>query len=82
MPYHLLAEDPYAYVPDLYEQLGLEWSVKDEGHLARGLELPIRDRKHEYTLSSYGLDNDMVHRTFADYEQMVSAQNFHARRSR
>lgn len=82
VPYHLLADDPYAYVPDLYEQLGLEWSIKDEGHLARALERPIRDRKHEYTLSSYGLDDDMVHRTFADYEQMVSAQNFHARRLR
>ncbi|SDE11909.1 sulfotransferase family protein [Glycomyces harbinensis] len=77
-PYHLLADDPYAYVPRLYQQLGLEWSVKDEGHLSQALERPIRDRKHEYTLGAYGLDDDMVHRTFSDYERMVSAQNFYS----
>ncbi|MCD0447318.1 sulfotransferase [Glycomyces sp. A-F 0318] len=82
VPYHLLAEDPYTFVPGLYERLGLEWSIKDEGNLVEALERPLRDRKHEYTLGSYGLDDDVVHRTFADYERMVSAQNFYTRRTR
>ncbi|MEU6857766.1 sulfotransferase [Glycomyces sp. NPDC046736] len=82
VPYHRLADDPYKFVPDLYRQLGLSWSLKDEGHLGQALERPLRDRKHEYTLGAYGLDDDMVHRAFADYEAMVSAQNFYSRRVR
>ncbi|GAB3233826.1 hypothetical protein GCM10027447_30490 [Glycomyces halotolerans] len=36
---------------------------------------PIRDRRHEYTLSRYGLDPDRVQEAFGDYVQMVTGLN-------
>ncbi|THV23495.1 sulfotransferase family protein [Glycomyces paridis] len=81
VPYHRLADDPYRYVPGLYKQLGIDWTMEDDSNLVRALERPQRDRKHEYTLGAYGLDDDSVHKAFADYELMVNAQNFYSRHS-
>ncbi|MCD0445292.1 sulfotransferase [Glycomyces sp. A-F 0318] len=75
LPYHAVASDPWAHLPDLYRRLGAEWTATDEGRLEKVMERPIRDRRHEYTLGRYGLDPDQVERAFGDYLNLVTSVN-------
>ena len=67
VPYHRLVSAPERYVPDLFEELGTPWTVADSENLAEVLRNPVRDRKHEYTLSAYGLSEERVEQAFGDY---------------
>ncbi|GAA1659189.1 sulfotransferase [Glycomyces endophyticus] len=72
LPYHAVASDPASHLPGLYQKLGATWTDLDEGRLEKVMERPIRDRRHEYTLSRYGLDPDQVHAAFGDYQNLVA----------
>ncbi|THV31255.1 sulfotransferase family protein [Glycomyces paridis] len=72
LPYHAVASDPWTHLPGVYERLGATWSEADAARLDKVMERPIRDRRHEYTLSRYGLDPDQVHRAFGDYLNLVT----------
>lgn len=71
--YHQLTADPYGQLPAIFEQLGLEWTDRDDGNLDAVLARPGMRRNHEYSLGRYGLDHDMVESAFGDYSRMVNA---------
>ncbi|WP_026931354.1 sulfotransferase family protein [Glycomyces tenuis] len=71
--YHQLTADPYGQLPKIFEQLGLEWTFKEEGNLESVLARPGMRRNHEYTLARYGLDAEAVERAFGDYGRMVTS---------
>lgn len=73
--YHSIAQNPWTEVPKLYEQLGATWTERDAGALDKVMERPIRDRRHEYFLSRYGLTPDRVEDAFGDYTQFVTSMN-------
>ncbi|WP_026930861.1 sulfotransferase family protein [Glycomyces tenuis] len=75
VPYHRLASDPGRYVPELYKELGAKWSLSDGENLSQALARNIRDRKHEYSLGHYGLDEYRIQQTFGDYLNWVVALN-------
>lgn len=64
-----LVSDPAATVRQVYDQAGLDWP---EDH-AGALEAYLHDKpkgkfgRHEYTLEEYGLSEEMVRETYADY---------------
>jgi hypothetical protein len=72
--YHLLTGSPHTYVPKLFERLDLPWGPEDlarlDEQLTRTGQGGGRDgvRRHEHTLSAYGLTIEEVERAFgADY---------------
>ncbi|GAB3226188.1 sulfotransferase [Glycomyces halotolerans] len=69
--YHQLTANPYEELPGIFEQLDMEWTGDDEENLHRVLARPGMKRGHEYSLSHYGLDADMVDNAFGDYVRMV-----------
>jgi hypothetical protein len=71
VPYHRLASDPSKYVPELYKELGANWSLTDGENLSRALAQNVRDRKHEYSLRHYDLDEYQVQQTFGSYLNWV-----------
>jgi len=75
VPYHRLNSDPQAEVPKLYETLGAKWTEKDAGNLASVLARPQSDRRHEYSLSRYGLSIMGVEEAFGDYTNLVGGFN-------
>ncbi|MQM28808.1 sulfotransferase family protein [Glycomyces albidus] len=70
VPYHSLTADPHAFVPKLFDRLGMPWTPKDEGNLERVLARPGMRRSHEYHLSRYGIDIDDVEAAFGDYGRL------------
>jgi len=70
--YHLLMSDPHAYVPELFEQLGIRWSDVDERNLKIALDRPTDHRGHEYAMSHYGLSPEAVSEAFGTYERFVT----------
>lgn len=70
--YPHLAGDARNQVPPLFDRLGLPWGQAEADNLEYLLDLPTRRRKHEYTLSRYGLSPEGVEAAFGDYPGMVS----------
>ncbi|THV41459.1 sulfotransferase family protein [Glycomyces buryatensis] len=75
VPYHRLNHDPHTYVPLLYRQLDAKWTAEDAANLDGQLARPANDRKHEYSLSDYGLTHSEVDDAFGDYIKLVSSLN-------
>lgn len=73
--YASIASDPWTNVPKLYDRLGATWTAEDTAKLDKIMERPIRDRRHEYFLSRYGLTPDRVEDAFGDYAQFVTSLN-------
>lgn len=73
--YASIASNPWEDVPKLYEELGATWTAEDAAKLDKIMERPIRDRRHEYFLSRYGLTPDRVEDAFGDYTQFVTSLN-------
>ncbi|MCD0446353.1 sulfotransferase [Glycomyces sp. A-F 0318] len=75
VPYYRLVSAPERYIPELYAQLDLPWTHNDGERLVHVMERTdsVRDRKHEYSLSAYGLDSDTVERAFGDYSRWTAA---------
>ncbi|WP_051393656.1 sulfotransferase family protein [Glycomyces arizonensis] len=73
--YASVASNPWEDVPKLYEKLGATWTAQDTAKLDKIMERPIRDRRHEYFLSRYGLAPDQVEDAFGDYAQFVTSLN-------
>ncbi|MEU6860184.1 sulfotransferase [Glycomyces sp. NPDC046736] len=71
--YHQLTADPYGQLPQIFKRLDLDWTVREEGNLETVLARPGMRRNHEYTLSRYGLDADMVDAAFGDYTKLVNS---------
>jgi hypothetical protein len=71
VPYHLLVSAPERYVPELYERLGARFTLVDSEHLAAVIARPVRDRAHEYSINTYGLDHDAVEARFGEYSRVV-----------
>ena len=68
-PYIDLIANPSAALKKIYEHAGLDWPAGHEGTI----EAYLRDKpkgkfgKHEYTLEEYGLSEEMIRTTYADY---------------
>ena len=68
-PYVDLIANPSAALKKIYEHAGLDWPAGHEGTI----EAYLRDKpkgkfgKHEYTLEEYGLSEEMIRTTYADY---------------
>ncbi|MCC3765074.1 sulfotransferase [Glycomyces sp. TRM65418] len=77
VPYHRLNSDPVNEVPKLYEALNAKWTEKDAANLENVLARPQADRRHEYTLSRYGLDIQSIEDAFGDYTALCG--NFNTR---
>jgi hypothetical protein len=75
VPYHRLSSDPVNEVPKLYKAINAEWSAKDAGNLENVLARPQRDRRHEYSLSRYGLSIQGVEDAFGDYTRLCGTLN-------
>lgn len=75
VPYHRLNSDPVNEVPKLYEALNAEWTEKDADNLESVLARPQRDRRHEYSLSRYGLTIHGVEEAFGDYTRLCGTLN-------
>ncbi|WP_205325066.1 sulfotransferase [Glycomyces sp. YM15] len=75
VPYHRLNSDPANEVPKLYKAIGAEWTHKDAGNLENVLARPVRDRRHEYSLSRYGLSIQGVEDAFGDYTRLCGTLN-------
>ncbi|MDA1358999.1 sulfotransferase [Glycomyces luteolus] len=75
VPYHRLSSDPVNEVPKLYKAIGAEWTHKDAGNLENVLARPQRDRRHEYSLSRYGLSMHEVEDAFGDYTRLCGTLN-------
>ncbi|MEV3938017.1 sulfotransferase [Glycomyces sp. NPDC049804] len=75
VPYHRLNSDPVNEVPKLYQAIGAEWTAKDAGNLENVLARPVRDRRHEYSLSRYGLTIQAVEDAFGDYTRLCGTLN-------
>jgi hypothetical protein len=75
VPYHRLNSDPANEVPKLYQAIGAEWTDKDAGNLENVLARPVRDRRHEYSLSRYGLSIQAVEDAFGDYIRLCGTLN-------
>ncbi|WP_051392987.1 sulfotransferase family protein [Glycomyces arizonensis] len=78
--YHAMMADPFAYVPELFEQLDLKWTEADDRNLEEALDRPRDQRGHEYSMVHYGLDPAMVDEAFGDYGLFV--ENLTVDRSR
>jgi hypothetical protein len=70
--YPHLAGDARNQVPPLFHRLGLPWGRAEVDNLEYLLDLPTRRRKHEYTLSRYGLTPAEVETAFGDYPALVA----------
>ena len=75
VPYHRLNSDPMSEVPKLYQALDAKWTEKDAGNLENVLARPQSDRRHEYSLSRYGLDLHGVEDAFGDYIRLSGNHN-------
>lgn len=75
VPYHRLNSDPVNEVPKLYRALNAKWTDKDAGNLENVLARPQRDRRHEYSLSRYGLTIQGVEDAFGDYTRLCGTLN-------
>lgn len=75
VPYHKLNSDPVNEVPKLYKAINADWKDKDAGNLEDVLARPQRDRRHEYSLSRYGLSIQGVEDAFGDYMQLCGTLN-------
>jgi hypothetical protein len=75
VPYHRLNSDPVNEVPKLYKAIDAEWTEKDAGNLEHVLARPQRDRRHEYSLSRYGLTIQGVEDAFGDYVRLCGTLN-------
>ncbi|MDA1368213.1 sulfotransferase family protein [Glycomyces algeriensis] len=75
VPYHRLSSDPVNEVPKLYKSIGAEWTDKDAGNLESVLARPQSDRRHEYSLSRYGLSIQGVEDAFGDYTRLCGTLN-------
>ncbi|THV43052.1 sulfotransferase family protein [Glycomyces buryatensis] len=70
--YPHLAGDPAMQVPRLFDRLGLPWGQAEADNLQYLIDLPTKRRKHEYTLSRYGLSQAEVEEAFGDYPSLVN----------
>jgi hypothetical protein len=77
--YHHLTSAPHAFVPKLFKQLDLPWGPTDEARLDEQLNRTGqgegRDgvRRHEHSLSTYGIDpSDVDHAFGHDYMRMAT----------
>jgi hypothetical protein len=70
--YPHLAGDARNQVPRLFARLGLPWGEAEADNLEYLLDLPTRRRRHEYTLSRYGLSQMEVEDAFGDYSYLVA----------
>lgn len=75
VPYHRLNSDPANEVPKLYAAINAEWTDRDAGNLENVLARPVRDRRHEYSLSRYGLSIQAVEDAFGDYTRLCGTIN-------
>ncbi len=68
-PYIDLISDPSTAIHKVYDHAGLGWPV---GH-DETIKAYLRDKpkgkfgKHEYSLEEYGLNEELVRSTYADY---------------
>ncbi|HEX2144539.1 MAG TPA: sulfotransferase [Glycomyces sp.] len=70
VPYHSLTADPFGFLPKLFEQLDMPWTLADEANLEKILTAPATRRRHEYHLTRYGIDADDVEKAFGDYGRL------------
>ncbi|MFG3340048.1 sulfotransferase family protein [Glycomyces sp. NPDC048151] len=75
VPYHRLNSDPVNEVPKLYQAIDAKWTDKDAANLENVLARPQRDRRHEYSLSRYGLSIQGVEDAFGDYVRLCGTLN-------
>ncbi|THV30089.1 sulfotransferase [Glycomyces paridis] len=72
VPYAMLAEDPHAAVPRIYEAIGADWTDADAANLGSALARPTTAR-HEYALDRYGLDPDRITEALGDYPELPAS---------
>ena len=67
--YKALIKDPVQKAKDIYDELGLEWTDQHTSMTTVFCENHRRHKfgKHIYSLSDYGLSEDMIRQTFKDY---------------
>ncbi|THV43051.1 sulfotransferase family protein [Glycomyces buryatensis] len=80
--YPHLAGDSANQVPRLFDRLDLPWGRPEAENLQYLIDLPTQRRKHEYTLSRYGLTQAGIERAFGDYPGLVNNLPAIARRRR
>jgi hypothetical protein len=68
VPYHAVADDPHQKIPILYDRLGAAWTAADAARLGATMARPTV-RRHEYSISRYGLTSDDVEQAFGDYSK-------------
>lgn len=73
--YHAMMADPFTYIPNLFEQLDLKWTDRDERNLEEALNRPRDQRGHEYSMLHYGLEPAMIDKAFGDYGVFVDNLN-------
>lgn len=78
--YHAMMADPFKHVPELFEQLDLKWTDRDERNLEEALNRPRDQRGHEYSMVHYGLEPGMIDKAFGDYGMFVDNLNVASRR--
>jgi hypothetical protein len=71
LSYTALMVQPYANVRALFGKLGLPFGDREEEILRRALERPVDQRRHDYAMSRYGVDEDELFKAFGDYSQLV-----------
>jgi hypothetical protein len=70
--YHRLVSNPHRYAPQLFEQLGAEWTHADQIALNACIDEADRRPAHAYALERYGLTPEMVEAAFGDYREKVA----------